>query len=83
MKLTFKANLLLFMSLIVFIGCSSESKSLSFDPRSLDFSSVNLGEYSEMTVILTNKMGKDTTLTNIDLSGSSDFSFVVAIRFQS
>ncbi len=61
-------------ALFVFIGCSSESKSLSISPSSVKFNDVNIGDSREIDVVLKNKYGKDLIISTFSLSGSNDFS---------
>ena len=58
------------------LGCSSDSKTLKLNPKTLDFGNVNLAEFSELNLDIINKLGKDITITNMDISGSYDYSIV-------
>ena len=65
---------MLFVAGAIFVGCSSESKSLKVTPGKLDFGDVNLGDTFDVEVTLKNKYGKDVTISTMDIIGSSDYS---------
>ncbi|MCK5344749.1 MAG: choice-of-anchor D domain-containing protein, partial [Candidatus Heimdallarchaeota archaeon] len=65
---------MLFVASAIFAGCSSDSKTLKLSPSKLDFGTVNIGDTFDIEVTMTNKYGKDVTVTNMDISGSSNFS---------
>ncbi len=58
---------------ILLVGCSSETKSLKVSPSKIDFQNVNIGDYIEIEVEITNKFGKDVFISDISIIGNSDF----------
>ena len=57
----------------MFLGCSSESKTLKLTPSKLDFGTVNIGDTFTIDVVLKNKYGKDILISNIAISGSNNY----------
>ena len=69
----FVAVALLILTIAFLTNCSSDSKTLKAIPTSHDFGEVYIGDVETVDIILQNKYGKPITLTNISLSGSSDY----------
>ncbi len=61
-----------FLAFVVF-GCASETKTLKVSPSKIDFGNINIGDYLETDVEITNKYGKDVIITDISIVGNNDF----------
>ncbi len=62
------------------VSCSTDSKSLKCTPNSLAFGNVNLGDYLAKDIVIKNKYGKELLITNIDITGSTDFIFASSVN---
>ena len=63
--------------LISLISCSSDSVTLKIKPAFLDFKEVNLGDFKEIEVSLTNRYDEDLTITDLKINGSTNFTISV------
>ena len=75
----YRLSLFLFVFLfgLVFLGCSSDSKTLSVSPSELAFGDVNLGDDVSMELLLKNKYGKNIIISSISLAGTGSGDFVI------
>ncbi len=64
---------LMFFAFLVYLGCSSESKTLKLTPSKLDFGTVYIGDTFSIDVVLKNKYGKSMIISNVSISGTSDY----------
>ncbi len=64
---------MLFVAGAIFVGCSSESKTLKLTPSKLDFGTVNIGDDFSIDVVLKNKYDKTMIISNISITGSNDY----------
>ncbi len=64
---------LLFVTVAVFLGCTSETKTLKLTPSKLDFGSVYIGDTYSIDIVLKNKYGKLILISNISISGTNDY----------
>ncbi len=62
----------MFLSLLCF-SCSSDDAGLSLSPKSLSYGEVNLGDFKTMDLVIKNKYGKDVIISQLNLTGSTDF----------
>ncbi|MCD4658126.1 MAG: choice-of-anchor D domain-containing protein [Planctomycetes bacterium] len=64
---------LMFFAFTIYVGCSSESKTLKLTPSKLDFGTVNIGDTFSIDVVLKNKFGKPMIISNITISGTNNY----------
>ena len=68
-----KATVLLVVMTFVFLGCSSDTKTLKTTPSSVKFGDINIGDTVTQDIVLKNKYGKDIVIDSMALVGGSDF----------
>ncbi|MCD4658090.1 MAG: choice-of-anchor D domain-containing protein, partial [Planctomycetes bacterium] len=64
---------LMFFAFSIYVGCSSDSPTLKLTPSKLDFGTINIGDTFSIDVVLKNKYGKSMIISNVSISGTSDY----------
>ena len=62
-RLTRATMVLVAVTVVFILGCSSDSKTLKITPSSLKFNDVNLGDAVSLDLVLKNKFGKDIVIS--------------------